>query len=136
MNTLMSHKRHKSNATSELLQKETKFHFVNALTNKIDLKMFVKHLHEKDEFENCEIEIDVFDDSDFYDNQLMTADFNSYGEESDKFVLTQKKVKRKRQIKAGSTCVYNFLGRRTKSKKRCSSWVLLHVNDPHTKSTI
>ena len=96
----------------------------NPFTNKIDLKILAKHLHEKDEFENYELEIDVFDDSDFSDNQLIvTVDFDSYSEGSDKFILTHtKKEKHKRKATARSTSVYNFLGRRAKSKQRCSSW--------------
>ena len=56
----MVHKRKESNVVAELLQKETNAHFVNLFTNKIDLKMLVKHLHEKDEFENDGLEIYLF----------------------------------------------------------------------------
>ena len=59
------HKRYKSKSVAELVQKETNAYFVNPFTKKIDLKMLVTYLHEKDEFENCVLEIDMFDDSDF-----------------------------------------------------------------------
>ena len=102
----MVHEKCKSNAASKLLQKEINSHFVNPFTNKIDLKTLVKHLYEKDEFEIHELKIDMLDDSDFSENQLiMTVDFDNHSEESGKFILTPKKAKRKRKVKARHTSI-------------------------------
>ena len=92
----MEHKRHKSNAAAKLLQKEANAHFVNPSTNKIDLKMLTKYLHEKDEFKNCILEHDMLDDSDFSDNQLIMT------------TCLPKNAKHKRKVKAGFTSVCNF----------------------------
>ena len=101
-------KRYKSNAAAEFLQKVTNAHFVNPFTKKIDLKMFIKHLHEKDEFENDELDIDWIHYGSCSDNQLLvTNDFHSNSDISDSEILTTQ-VKQKKKVKAGSAHVNDF----------------------------
>ena len=73
----MVHKRYKSNAADELLRKETNVHFINPSARTIDFKMFTKHLCEKDEHANYEIEHNMLGDSSYSDNQLLAVFDNS-----------------------------------------------------------
>ena len=64
-------------------------HFINPQTNKIDLKLFAKHLKEKDKNANLELEIDFPVDSSYLDNQFITyfrsqSDINTESSYSDK----------------------------------------------------
>ena len=61
----MVHKRFKSQASADLLSKETNVHFINPFTKKIDLTFFTKHIFEKDEHTNLELDPSMFDDGSF-----------------------------------------------------------------------
>ena len=88
-----------SNAAAELLRKETNVHFVNPCTNKIDLKMFTKHLCEKDEHANDELDNYFLDCSSFSDDQLINDIESSSSDTSDeKCVNTFSKSKKKRRV--------------------------------------
>ena len=69
----MAHKRFKSQAIANLISKETNVHWINPHTRKIDLKMFTKHLCDKDEYANLELDPLAFDNSSFSDNQFVSA---------------------------------------------------------------
>lgn len=71
----MERKRHKSDAAAQLLQQEASFHCFNPFAKKIDLKIFTKHLHQKDINIDVDLNMFVFDDSSMSDNQ-MTRDLH------------------------------------------------------------
>jgi len=73
----MVFKSYKSQAAAEILRKETNVHFLNPSTRKIDLKMFTKHLHEKDEHADLELKANMYDYSSYSDNQFITAFYSS-----------------------------------------------------------
>ena len=89
----MAHKRCKSLVTAELLRKETNTHFINPQTNKIDLKLLAKHLKEKDENANLELEIDFLDDSSYSDNQFITY-FRSQSDANAESIVILTKTKK------------------------------------------
>ena len=89
----MVHKQCKSLATAELLWKETNTHFINPQTNKIDLKLLAKHLKEKDENANLELEIDFLDDSSYSDNQFITY-FRSQSDANAESIVILTKTKK------------------------------------------
>ena len=130
----MVHKGYKSNAAAELLRKETNVHFFNPNTNKIDLKMFTKHLCEKDEYANDELDNYFVDYSSYSDNELLkymhsSDSFSSADEKSDNQCDKSKKKRRRNPV---STSVSVFKGRRIKTKQRYSSWFLMYVENPNT----
>ena len=90
----MVHKRYKSQAAAQILSNETNVHFLNPNNRKIDLNMFIKHLHQKDENADLELNTNVHDYSSYSDNQFITA-FNSSSEADDEFSSSNDKpVKR------------------------------------------
>ena len=73
----MVFKSFKSAAIADIIRKETNAHFLNPQTNKIDLKMFTKHLLEKDEYADFEINNNEFEDSSCSENQLLSHSYFS-----------------------------------------------------------
>ena len=89
--TALVHKRQKSNAVAELLQKETNAHFVNLFTNKIDLKMLVKHLHKKMNLKTTDQKFIYFILVVTYNQLLITTNSHSCGDTKIvRFILHQK----------------------------------------------
>ena len=52
----MSCKRFRADAINEVINRETNLHFMNSYTRKIDLKMYLRHLNDKDEYANVELD--------------------------------------------------------------------------------
>ena len=60
----------KADAASKLLSAATNIHFINPQTRKIDLKLFTRHLFEKDEYADVELCNDYYLDSSCSENEL------------------------------------------------------------------
>ena len=78
----MVYKSYMSKAAAEILSSETNVHFLNPHTRKIDLQLFIKHLHQKDEKADLELDTNFYDYSSYSDNQFVNA-FNSSSEADD-----------------------------------------------------
>ena len=65
------YKHFKSNAVDELLSRETNVNFIIPKMCKVDTKILTNHLCTKDENVNYELELNVLDDSSYYDNQIL-----------------------------------------------------------------
>jgi len=131
----MVHKRYKNDAANELLRKETNIHFINPSTRKIDLKMFTRHLCEKDEYANYEIEHNMLDDSSYSDNPLLSVLNNGSdadGEDSadEKKPCFKKNTNLKRKVRQGTYNIVEYNGRKIKAKHRYSAWFMLYIENP------
>ena len=131
----MVYKSFKSAAIADIIRKETNVHFLNPQTNKIDLKMFTKHLHEKDEYADFELNNNEFEDSSCSDNQLLSynyfsseADIESLSSEKEK---PAKKAKISRKTRPGTLSLVEYNGRIMKAKHRYSAWFLMYVDNPN-----
>ena len=51
----MSCKRFRADAINEVINRETNLHFMNSCARKIDLKMYLRYLNNKDEHDNVKI---------------------------------------------------------------------------------
>ena len=96
----MVHKHYKTNAVDELLRKETNIYFINPSARKIDLKMFTKHLCEKYEYVNYEIEHNMLDDSSYSDKPLLlvldnASDPDGETTTDEEYLSTKKKTPKK-----------------------------------------
>ena len=93
-----------SKAAAEILSSETNVHFLNPHTRKIDLQLFIKHLHQKGENADLELDTNFYDYSSYSDNQFINA-FNSSSEADDEFSSSAEKpsklltYKRRKKVK-------------------------------------
>ena len=67
----MVQNKYKSDAVAQLLQQEASIHYFNPTTKKIDLKMFLKYLHKKDENIDAILSTFEFDNSSMSDNHVL-----------------------------------------------------------------
>ena len=131
----MVHKRHKSLAVAELLSRETNSHFLNPQTNKIDIKLFTKNLHRKDEHADIDLKNRPFDESSLSDNQfLRNLTFDSDADDesaSSNQEITQAKNANKKQKVTPRSCkhVSFFL---KKNEDKAQAFFLIH--DVHRES--
>ena len=84
-------KRHKSAAADETLCRESNTHYFNPSTLKIDLKLFTKHLCEKDECADFDLNPSFLEESSCSENQFTSAfkhgsDADSEGRHAEKSV--------------------------------------------------
>ena len=73
----MVHNSFESAIGVDIIRKETNVHFLNSQTNKIDLKMFTKHLYKKDEHTDFKLNNFDFKNSSCSDNQLLLCNYFS-----------------------------------------------------------
>ena len=93
--------KYKSDAVAQLLQQEASIHYFNPTTKKIDLKMFLKYLHKKDENIDAELSTFEFDDSSMSDNHVLCdlmhfssdTDIESTSVGESAIILSMKKAK-------------------------------------------
>ena len=96
--------------------------------------MFTKHLCEKDEYANNELDRNFIDYSSYSDNQLISNLHTSSSDAtSNACNFAEDKVKKKQRVNPGSTSVSIFNSRRIKSKQHYLSWFILYVEYPNTE---
>ena len=127
----MVHKRFKSQAAAELLHQETNMHFVNPHANKIDLKMFTKHLLAKDETSDLELDPNVFHCSSDTGNDIFDTSTDADDEMSSCEEKKKPDLPKKRKSRDGTFNVVQCGERLIKAKQRFSSWFLLYVDNPN-----
>ena len=97
-------KSYKSQAASQTLSNETNVCFLNPNTRKNDLNVFIKHLYQKDENQDLELNTNLHDYCSHSDNHFTTA-FNSSSEDEDEFSSSNDKSakgspsKRRKKVK-------------------------------------
>jgi len=115
-------------------------HFINPSTYKIDLKMFTKHLCEKDEWADFELETNFIDDSSCSHNQLLLK-FDSDSDADCKFSSANEHVKKfspktPRKKRVGMCNIAYFNDHKMKAKHRYSSWFLMYIQNPDVNDKI
>ena len=88
----------KSAAIADIIRKETNVHYLNPQTKKIDFKMFTKHLHEKDDYADFELNNWEFEDSSCSDNQLLSHDYFSSDADNESSSAEKEKPAKKAKI--------------------------------------
>ena len=96
--------------------------------------MHTKHLFDKDENANLELNPNIFVDSSYSDNQFIAAfeySTDADDEQSSNEETNPVKSRKKRKSRAGTYNIVQHGERLIKAKQRYSSWFLLYVDHPN-----